>query len=143
MKYTVLIAAALLLLACSNDSEKVEKTDSKKTEVPTDNKATNPDDLVEINGNTYTEYYDESKSQIKQTGDFDADQKRHGIWKYYHRNGVEASMTEYNHGEKNGISIVRRPNGTPYYHGEYKDDKKVGIWKTFDEEGKLVTEKEY
>ena len=143
MKYTVLIAAALLLMSCSDESEKMDKSDSTKTENKADTKSNDPADLVEINGNTYTEYYDATKSQIKQTGDFDADQKRHGIWKYYHRNGIEASMTEYNHGEKNGISIVRRPDGTVFYQGEYKDDKKVGVWRTYNEKSELVTEKEY
>ena len=114
-----------------------EAPESKTIDLPVD-KA----DLVVIDGDVYTEYYPDGKN-IKFKGVQDENKKRHGKWVYYSLDGKELSMTMYNHGEKHGHSIVKYPNGAIYYHGEYDHDKKTGIWKTYDENGKLATEIDY
>lgn len=143
MKYIALIFTAVILLACS-ETEEVEKKDTviEKTD---DNQNTPVDreDLIEIKGDTYIEYYDIDKKRIKQTGDYDEKGERHGVWTYYHPNGVKGSSSSYTNGLKNGVSQVWRPNGSPYYIGEYRNDKKIGVWRTYDEQGKFVSEKDY
>ena len=143
MKYIAFIFSATLLLACSQTEEVdkkepvAEKTDNRESK-PVERK-----DLIEIKDNTYIEYYDAKKKQIKQTGDYDEDGKRHGVWTYYHPNGIKGSTSSYTNGMRNGVSQVWRPNGSPYYIGEYRNDKKIGVWRTYDEQGKFVSEKDY
>ena len=49
----------------------------------------------------------------------------------------------YDHGKKEGFSLVKYPNGRIHYRGEYQNDKMIGLWSTYDEKGNLITEKEY
>ena len=46
-------------------------------------------------------------------------------------------------GIKQGYTVVKYPNGAIRYRGEYKDDKIVGLWTTYDPKGKIISEKDY
>lgn len=140
MKYAILLLSSLCLWSCSTDEENVVKEPiaDEAVEAPV-----NRAELVEIRGKTYIEYYDAKKTKIKFQGDQDEEKRRHGKWIHYLENGNEASVTFYSNGVRNGHSIVKHTNGSLYYHGEYKDDKPVGIWKYYDENGKLTTEHDY
>lgn len=144
MKLTWIVLCSIVLWSCSNTEETEATKSTKETkstsgqELPVD-----PDDLIEVRGNVYTEYYDAEKSKIKFQGEQDAEKRRHGKWVHYHENGLEAGVTFYIHGKRNGFSSVKRPNGAMYYHGEYKDDKPVGVWKYYDESGKFLREYNY
>lgn len=130
MKHIYLIFI-LFLVACS--SEEKEKTTT----------ATEQEELIERDGNYFKEYYP-GKKQLKMEGQFDDQQQRQGFWKYYSEAGVTISISEYEHGKREGVSLVFFANGNPNYEGQYKNDKPVGIWKTYDEKtGKLKTEKNY
>ena len=131
MKYLVFILS-LTLFACS--SEEKEKV---KTGIETE------EDLVERDGNFFKEYYP-GKKQLKMEGQFDENEQRHGFWKYYSEGGITISITEYSHGVRSGVSLVYFANGKLNYEGQYKNDKPVGVWKTYDEKtGKLKSEKNY
>lgn len=139
MKNLYFIFCFSFLVSCDSsepvENEKnTETTESKSVEIPVDK-----DDLIVIDGDVYTEYYPDGKN-IKFKGTQDDNKKRHGKWVYYSPEGMELSMTVYEHGEKHGHSIVKYPNGAIYYHGEYDHDKKTGIWKTYDENGILKSE---
>jgi len=144
MKLTWIIICSLLLWSCT-DAEEKEKTTTSKEKQTSENseKPVNPDDLVEIKNNIYTEYYDVEKTRIKFQGEQDSEKRRHGKWVHYHPNGLEAGVTFYINGVRNGYSSVKRPNGAMYYHGEYKDDKPVGVWKYYDENGKFSYDHDY
>jgi len=43
--------------------------------------------------------------------------------------------TAYNSGNREGKQTFFHPNGEVYYNGLYTDDKKVGIWEYFTEQG--------
>lgn len=131
MKYLVFILS-LTLFACS--SEEKEKV---KTAIETE------EDLVERDGNFFKEYYP-GKKQLKMEGQFDENEQRHGFWKYYSEGGITISITEYSHGVRSGVSLVYFANGKLNYEGQYKNDKPVGVWKTYDEKtGKLKSKKNY
>jgi antitoxin component YwqK of YwqJK toxin-antitoxin module len=100
------------------------------------------ENLIEIKDGVYTEYYP-GKKAIKLQGGINNENQRHGRWVFYSENKVELSITHYNNGLKEGHSIVKYPNGTLYYYGEYRDDQKVGIWKTYDEKSKLQNETDF
>lgn len=121
-------AAVLSMVSCSEPEKapEVEKTES----------------LVEFKDGIYIEYYPGRKA-IKFKGPKDENNQRDGIWYYYAENGVEQSMTEYSHGKKNGSSFARYPDGRMRYYGDWKDDKQVGVWVTYNPDGTIGEEKDY
>jgi antitoxin component YwqK of YwqJK toxin-antitoxin module len=130
MKNLTFLILSLLLYSCINEEEEY------KREVKA------PEILVEIEDGIFTEYYP-GKKQIKFQGEQDDELNRHGRWVFYGENGLELSISHYIHGKKDGFCIVKYPNGVLHYVGEYSDDKKVGVWKTYNEKGELVTEKDF
>jgi antitoxin component YwqK of YwqJK toxin-antitoxin module len=93
-------------------------------------------ELIEIEGNIYSEYYP-GKRDLKFQGPQDDTGQRHGKWLYFAETGEELSMTMYNHGKKHGHTIVKYPNGAIHYVGEWRENEQVGEWKTYTIEGKL------
>lgn len=128
-----LIGVLFLVLATSC-------TDTEQTEIPVE--VVQEEQLIEQTREWYREYYP-GKKQLKIVGTIDDKERRHGVWEYYNENGVKISATYYLHGKKEGHSVVYHPNGATSYVGEYKDDKKIGVWRTYDAEGNLLTEKEF
>ncbi|MEJ6616697.1 MAG: hypothetical protein QNL61_07275 [Crocinitomicaceae bacterium] len=134
MKTKILfITLITILVSCSEP----EKKENEKTEA-----VIQEEDLIEIKNGVFTEYYT-GKKAIKFQGRQDKDGLRDGTWLFYSEAGVELSMTNYEHGVKQGHSIVKYPTGAIHYMGEYKDDKPVGIWKTYDSAGKVASVKDY
>lgn len=117
-----LLSLSLLITACSAE----EKPKPEKPEV-----------LTEIKDGMFTEYYP-GKKNIKFQGMLNANNQREGKWVFYAENGTELSITFYENGKKDGHTIVKYPNGALYYYGEFNDDQKTGVWKTYGTDGKLV-----
>jgi antitoxin component YwqK of YwqJK toxin-antitoxin module len=69
--------------------------------------------------------------------------KRDGKWSFYSEKGTELSFTLFEHGIKQGFTVVKYPNGVIRYRGEYKNDEIVGVWTTYDPKGKMISEKDY
>ena len=131
MKKIVFVFVTLFLIfGCLNTNEK--KID-KKIKI---------EKLVEVKDGVFTEWYP-GKKQIKFQGGQDELGNRDGKWTFYAENGTELSFTLYDHGKKEGFSLVKYPNGRIHYRGEYQNDKMIGLWSTYDEKGNLITEKEY
>jgi len=136
-KIVFLLATLFLIYACENDSETTSENDSEKK-----NEKIPKEKLVEVKDGVFTEWYPGKKS-IKFQGGQDELGNRDGKWSFYAENGTELSFTLYNHGKKEGFSLVKYPNGRIHYRGEYQNDKMIGLWSTYDEKGKLISEKEY
>ena len=131
MKKIVFVFVTLFLIfGCENTTDK--KID-KKIKI---------ENLVEVKDGVFTEWYP-GKKQIKFQGGQDELGNRDGKWTFYAENGTELSFTLYDHGKKEGFSLVKYPNGRIHYRGEYQNDKMIGLWSTYDEKGNLITEKEY
>ncbi len=136
MKYVIgIMGLCLCLVACNSQEEELD-TSTENEVVET------KEDLIVTENGMYTEYYP-GKEKIRFQGPQDDNKKRNGIWKFYNENGTEQSMTEYRHGLKHGVTIVRHPNGQIYYTGEYSNDVQIGVWRTYDQNGKQVSEKDY
>lgn len=135
-KILLFIALTTLLISCKDDEKApTEKKDKSENVIEEEN-------LVEIKDGVFTEYYP-GKKVIKFQGRQDKDGYRDGVWLFYSEAGLELSMTNYEHGVKQGFSIVKYPNGGIHYTGEYKNDKPVGVWKTYDNAGKMASTKDY
>lgn len=124
------------MFSCSEEKKKTDEgleTEQFEAELPL---------IVEDENGRYTEWYPGHK-QIKKKGTKDKKGRKVGIWKYYTEEGVEQTITEYIDGKKDGIILVRHPNGAIYYKGKYEMDKPVGVWKVYDNQGQLVERKFY
>jgi antitoxin component YwqK of YwqJK toxin-antitoxin module len=128
-KILFLLATLFLISACENNPEK------KNENIPKEK-------LVEVKDGVFTEWYPGKKS-IKYQGGQDELGNRDGKWTFYAENGTELSFTLYDHGKKEGFSLVKYPNGRIHYRGEYQNDEMIGLWSTYDEKGNLINEKEY
>ncbi len=122
----------LIILVFSCQSNK------KDLKAPTDKK----ENLVEVKNGIYTEWYP-GKKNIKFQGAQDEKYQRDGKWVFFSEGGNELSITFYSHGLKEGFTIVKFPSGRMHYRGEYHNDKVVGLWTTYDENGKVTNEKDY
>lgn len=135
MKYLFIVVLALLFVSCSEEQVK-EKKESIKIETK--------EDLIKVKNGIYTEYHPGTQQKgIKFRGPQDKNNERHGIWYYYNTYGIQVSMTEYNHGIKNGVTMVKYDTGIIRYTGEYSDNEQIGVWKTYDSTGVLLHEKDF
>lgn len=116
MKHLIIFFVATILFSCGNKEKETPDSDSTLIE-----------DYEKIDGQVYRAYYG-GNNQLKMEGQNDSEGRRHGVWTYYTVDGKKQSVTEYQHGKKDGYSIVYHPNGALYYRGEYRNDEMVGEW---------------
>ncbi|MDX2360460.1 MAG: hypothetical protein QNK23_06615 [Crocinitomicaceae bacterium] len=146
MKYLLFTLVCIGLISCKSDAPVTEAESGTETENSVDSTivepTTNNEDLVEIEGDLFTEYYP-GKLKIKFQGTQDENGQRHGKWLYFSEEGEELSMTMYEHGNFEGHIMVKYPNGVLRYVGEYSNNQPVGVWKRYSQEGILVYEGDY
>jgi antitoxin component YwqK of YwqJK toxin-antitoxin module len=136
VKHILFLSLALSLFSCSEEKQETNEgmdTEQFEAKLPL---------VVEDENGRYTEWYP-GREQVKMKGTKDKEGRKIGIWKYYTERGVEQSITEYKSGKKDGISVVRHPNGTIYYRGQYEMDKPSGVWKFYNDQGQLIERKFY
>lgn len=128
MKHVLTAFIISSFLSCQNnvDNEKITKKEN----------------LVEIKNGIYTEWYPGKKSK-KFEGAQDEKYRRNGKWVFFSEGGNELSITFYSNGLKDGFSLVKYPNGRMHYRGEYRNDTMIGVWTTYDINGKITKEKDY
>ena len=119
-----------LLVSCNDKQEDQSAVTEKK------------EDLVEIKDGIYTEWYP-GKKNIKFQGAQDEKAHRNGKWVFFSESGNELSFTFYSRGLKDGFTVVKYPSGRIHYRGEYRNDTIVGLWTTYDENGKVSKEKDF
>lgn len=136
VKHIIYFSLVLFIFSCSEEEKRTDENvaaEQFKAELPL---------VVEDENGRYTEWYP-GREQIKMTGTKDKEGRKVGIWKFYTERGVEQSITEYIEGKKDGIILVRHPNGTIYYKGKYEMDEPVGVWKFYNNQGQLIERKFY
>lgn len=128
MRIIIPLFIALVLASCTTKK-------ATKKQVKSEN-------LIEVKHGVYSEWYP-GKKQLKFHGSIDKKGNRDGKWVFYSENGNEQSITVYDNGMREGFSVVKYPNGAMHYRGEYRNDQMVGVWTTYDEKGKVISEKDY
>jgi len=132
--YFFIISLALFIFeSCSSE----KKDQPNKSIRPKEEKT-----LIELKNGIYTEYYP-GRKKIKIQGAQNNQKQREGKWVFYSESGLELSITYYENGKRTANSIVKYPNGTLRYVGEYENDQMIGVWKYYDEKGNLIQEKDY
>jgi antitoxin component YwqK of YwqJK toxin-antitoxin module len=130
MKISIFLCLLILATACSTEQKKV-----KPKKVVEEN-------LIEYKDGIYTEFYP-GKTKVKIRGAQDKNKVRDGKWVLLSEKGKEMSITFFEKGLREGHTIVKHPNGAINYVGEYLHDQQIGIWKFYDETGKLIKEEDY
>lgn len=130
MKITAIFCVLLVVAACS--SKQVKETPKKET----------VENLIEYKDGIYTEYYP-GRKKIKMRGAQDSNKVRDGKWVLLSESGKELSVTFFEKGNREGHTIVKYPNGRIHYVGEYLHNEQIGVWKFYDESGKLIKEEDY
>ncbi|HZX62506.1 MAG TPA: hypothetical protein VFE66_04765 [Bacteroidales bacterium] len=87
-----------------------------------------------------TTWYPNKKIQM--LGEYKA-KKRDGKWIYYYENGNVWSEGFFKDGKSDGKRTTHYENGKIFYEGYYQEDRRVGVWKFFDEKGTLVKSIDY
>jgi len=169
MKKTMIVAAALLVVACTPKTQRFEAADGSVTAVLkeksgewkiTDAQGNEPvadyDSMrveeVGEDGHPMTvvyfkgaeqyvrQYY--SNMQVRCEGKT-VNGLREGRWVFYHANGIVQSECVFSLGREQGDYRVYRENGVPYYIGKFTDGTPSGTWEFYDPEGNLAGTKEY
>ncbi len=131
MKLTVIFCLLLIATACNNEPKKIEE---QKKGVP--------ENLIEYKNGIYTEYYP-GRKKVKMTGAQDNKKVRNGKWVYLSEKGEEMCVSFYEKGMLEGHMIVKHPNGTINYVGEFLHGDQIGVWKFYNDQGKLIREEDY
>jgi antitoxin component YwqK of YwqJK toxin-antitoxin module len=87
-----------------------------------------------------TTFYPDKKVQMD--GEY-KDKKRDGKWIYYYNNGNVWSEGFFKNGKSDGKRVTHYENGKVFYEGYYDQDRRVGVWKFYDEKGVLVKTVDY
>jgi len=69
--------------------------------------------------------------------------KRDGKWVYRYENGNIWSEGYFKNGKSDGKRTTYFENGKVRYEGFYKEDERTGIWRFFDDKGRLVKEVDF
>ena len=83
-------------------------------------------------------YHEDKESK----GYFNAENKRMGLWEYYHYNGKLSAKGEYINDKRNGPWGYYYSNGELHLKGEYINDQRTGPWEIYDD-GELYSKGEY
>ena len=68
---------------------------------------------------------------------------KEGEWKFFYPNGKYLGLNVFFEGEKNGKIEKYYENGQLEFEGQYKNDRKIGEWKWFDESGNIIDTQTY
>ncbi|MBI2257542.1 MAG: hypothetical protein HYU67_01425 [Flavobacteriia bacterium] len=128
LKVKSLILLLLLIFSCKQEEKKKSRFQEEN--------------LVEIKNGVFTQFYP-GKKHVKFQGKQDSLGSRDGKWVYKSPEGKELSITNFDHGKKHGLMLVKYPNGVLHYVGEWYQDKKIGVWRIYDEKGKLNKEQDF
>ena len=81
--------------------------------------------------------------QLQYQGQF-KDDKPVGRFFWWHENGNRSTVGQFNRaGDRDGRWIWWHDNGMKRIEGDYKNDQPSGVWRSWDEAGKLIKSKDY
>lgn len=135
----ILFCSAIMLFSCSNEPVATENTKIHHDTLTSDFVfAEKPDSIIQ-NGE-YVKYYKNGVVEMRGTM---KDGKREGVWKSWYEDGSPWSETNFANGKKNGRTITWYDNEKKRYEGFYIDDKESSTWTFWDEQGNILSNKEY
>jgi len=137
----------LFLISCNSSQDSTAETEAPEEIITEDHQPSNQVEETLVTpeetslAGDYIENYPSGK--LKMEGKLNANGNRDGLWISYYENGTKWSESYYDDGSKEGHSLSFFPSGQTRYIGEYKNDKKIGVWKFYDEDGELFKEETF
>lgn len=86
-------------------------------------------------------YYETGQKRVE--GHYDAGGKKDGKWTYWYENGNKWSEGYFTEGLDDKKRTTWHENGKLHFSGELDMGKRIGVWKFYDENGKLTKELDY
>ena len=80
---------------------------------------------------------DTSSNNVKSKAVTVEKQSYSGVVTEYYKNGNKKYETKYNDGKPSGKYLTWFKDGTKKAEGEYQEGKRVGLWKWYNEKGKI------
>lgn len=106
-----------------------------------DKKANLPDDDISV---TRYECHEYSRDGVLITkGQYDASEKKIGLWTEYYSDGIMASEENYENGKLHGEYRSYHENGSIWCMGNFMHGKKSGIFKIYNESKCIIIIQEY
>lgn len=144
-KFALLIVTVFIIASCGNNTNDQLKEGKEVLTRYTNGGAQIERDYEIIDGKRIAvyewEYYEDGN--VLKEGPLDENEKRHGLWKAFFRNGNVWSEGGYENGIRQGITKTYHDNGKLFYEGEFNKAQKKGVWKFYDENGDFDYEIDY
>jgi antitoxin component YwqK of YwqJK toxin-antitoxin module len=86
-------------------------------------------------------YYENGNKRLE--GEYNEEGQKHGDWTYWYENGNKWSEGSFHEGLNHKERTTWHENGEKHYTGEYDKGERVGVWRFYDETGKLTKEIDY
>lgn len=86
---------------------------------------------------------DFADGSVRGEGEVDAEGRRHGPWRFVHKNGRLQAHGAYEHGRLDGYWEWYRANGQRLQVGSFDLDVRVGLWRRWYATGQLLDEGRY
>ena len=145
-KIVFFILGVVIMASCSSDGPKEVNVSSKEDVIVSF--ASGSPQIVrtfeEIDGQNLPvyekEYYDDGN--LLKEGVI-SENKRHGEWKAYYRNGQLWNIGSYEFGVRNDSIIGYFNDGTLRYKGLFEMGQKTGTWLEYNEQGELIANQVY
>jgi antitoxin component YwqK of YwqJK toxin-antitoxin module len=86
-------------------------------------------------------YYENGQKRVQ--GSYNSDGKKDGKWVYWYENGNKWSEGYFNEGLDDNKRTTWHENGQLHFTGRLDNGKRIGVWKFYDETGRLTKELDY
>jgi antitoxin component YwqK of YwqJK toxin-antitoxin module len=86
-------------------------------------------------------YYENGNKRVE--GEYNKEGKKDGKWAYWYKDGKKWSEGYFSEGVNDKKRTTWHESGSIHYEGTYDKGTRVGIWKFYDEDGKMVKEINY
>jgi len=139
MKKIVYLMALMILAACAT------KLDEVVAEKFPDGKPKRVNFFAGDGENRYIAksvfYYENGQKRVE--GSYNAEGKKDGKWIYWYENGNKWSEGYFSEGLDDKKRTTWHENGKLHFTGKLDKGKRIGIWKFYDENGKMTKELDY
>jgi antitoxin component YwqK of YwqJK toxin-antitoxin module len=86
-------------------------------------------------------YYESGQKRVE--GHYNADGKKDGRWVYWYENGNKWSEGYFSEGLDDRKRTTWHENGQLHFTGKLDKGERIGVWRFYDENGKMTKELDY
>ncbi len=139
MKNLIVLIIGIALISCNSNKTSTELKNEVKQSGKVKKVMFEPKRIDAPNG-LYEQFYPNGKPKMRgmvKNGLYD------GEWISWYESGIKWSQTTFKKGLRDGKTASWYPNGNIRYIGNYMQEKQIGTWRYYDEEGNLIKTEKY